>query len=360
MVLKSKPDWPRAKERWKAYWELQPTDRPCINVIAPLGGEGRPVRSPGSAEDIWFDPEYIAESYLGFVETTYFGGESVPFGPLLLGGWCLGCESNIILKENTIYHLPNMTDIHQPLNWNPGPGNPWREKLEKVVRQLLEAASGKFFVGYPIVLPVNDLLMLFRGNENFLVDLMTDTPGCVDRLRAMSALWVEVWEHFQKMIDARQEGCALAWPGLWSPKFVMQTQSDMSCMISADLFDQYVMTELDLLGARYERMWYHLDGPLAVRHLPTLLSRSYIKVIQYVPGSGNPENGPKYLELYRMVQAAGRGLDLHTSPASVEFLIRRLRPEGLLLHLGVGSKEQADELLHNAVKWCGSHVNQTI
>jgi len=356
ITLECKPDWPSVRARWTAYWDRQATDRPCLDVIAPLGVDAGPAPQTQSPEQLWFDPDFVAQSYLHFVNSMYFGGEAVPAGPTLLGGWCFGCGPHVLLKMNTIYHRPFLTDIRRPLEWDPGPACPWRMKMEKVIRRLIEVGRGKFLVGYPTILPVNDLLMLFRGNEDFLMDLATDEAGCLAKMHEMLPRWAALVDDFRALIDPAQEGFALGWPGFWSPRFVAQTQSDMSCMISGDLFDRYVMTELDFLGKRYERVWYHLDGPQAVRHLPKLLSRPYMKVIQYVPGSGNPDNGPRYLELYRTVQAAGRGLDLYTTPANVEFLIRHLRPEGLLLRLGMPSPEQADELIRNAVKWCGSHI----
>ena len=42
-------------------------------------------------------------------------------------------------------------------------------------------------------------------------------------------------------------------------------QSDMSCMISGALFEQWVLRELDLIAGHYPFLWYHLDGPRAVR-----------------------------------------------------------------------------------------------
>ena len=42
----------------------------------------------------------------------------------------------------------------------------------------------------------------------------------------------------------------------------------------------------------------------------------------------------------------------------MEFLIRHLRPEGLILRTCVKTQEQADELLDNAVKWCGTDVHK--
>jgi len=110
---------------------------------------------------------------------------------------------------------------------------------------------------------------------------------------------------------------------------------------------------LDLLAERCSIIWYHLDGPGALRHLPKLLERPYIRAIQWVPGAGNPENGPAYLDLYRQVQAAGRCLDLSASPPMVEFLVRYLRPEGLVLRTRAATPEQAHELIDKDFRFPG-------
>jgi len=62
------------------------------------------------------------------------------------------------------------------------------------------------------------------------------------------------------------------------------------------------------------------------------------------------------MDLYREVQEAARCLDLSVPVENVEFLVRNLRPEGLVLRTQAADREQADELLHQAVGWCGTHV----
>ena len=84
-----------------------------------------------------------------------------------------------------------------------------------------------------------------------------------------------------------------------------------------------------------------------------------MRAIQYVPGAGQPPNGPDYLDLYRQVQAAGRCLDIDVPIENVELLIRHLRPEGLVIRTYVAKPELADELLDKAVKWCGTHINSS-
>ncbi len=361
-TLKYKPDWPKAKERWVAFWDRQPTDRPCIDVRAGLNTEVPAPPRPPSTEGLWLDPDYVAEKSLREIETTYWGGEAVPASfHYLMMGWTLGCGPRMVFAENTIYHPALMSSIDETNKWDPGPNDPWRKKIEKVYQRVLDLAPGKFFVGYTGQLPVNDLFSLFRGVENLLMDLADDVGICRRRLQETLPRWIAATEYLRGLVQTRQpHDHVWSWPGLWSPEFVMMSQSDMSCMISETMFDEFVMPELNVIGERYGKVWYHVDGKGARRHVKRLLEQPYITAIQYVPSPDEPLNGPAHLDLYRQVQAAGRGLDLTVPAENVEFLIRHLRPEGLVLRTGAASPEAAEELLQNAVKWCGSHIHANI
>jgi hypothetical protein len=251
-----------------------------------------------------------------------------------------------------------MSSIDDASRWDPGPNDPWREKLEKAFHRLFQVSSNRFFVGYTAQLPVNDIFSLFRGPEEFLVDLGLDAQRCRRRLLETLPRWIEDFDHIRGLIDAHQPGDHVwSWPGLWSPEFVLISQSDMSCMISEDHFDQFVLPELNELGKRYGKIWYHLDGKGARRHLKRLLEQPYIVAIQYVPSPDEPLNGPAHLDLYRQVQTAGRCLDLAVPAENMEFMIRHLRPEGLVLRTGTADPDKAEALLQNAVKWCGTHIH---
>ncbi|HUS48321.1 MAG TPA: hypothetical protein VNA25_29500 [Phycisphaerae bacterium] len=357
VALKYKPDWPQACGRWAAFWEGQPTDRPCIAVGAPRpGAKHVPLLAPTTMTDRYFDPDYVAAQWRRQLETTYFGGEAVPTGNVLMGMYALGCGPGVRFAEDTIWHPVTMRSIRGPLGWHPGQRDPWQTKMDRVLGRLLELAPGEFLVGHVCQVMANDLLPLLRGTEDFLVDLATDTDTCCRRLQEVLRLWWEQFDHFRGTVEARQSGCVWGWPGLWHPREVMVSQSDMSCMISRETFDRYVMADLDCTGERYDVVWYHLDGWGAVHHLPTLLSRPYIRVIQFVSTEGQPPNGPAFIDLYRRIQAAGRGLDISAPMENMEYLIRRLTPERLFLRTQADSIEQAEELLHNARKWCGTHV----
>ena len=237
--------------------------------------------------------------------------------------------------------------------YNPGLSDPLHGKVENLVRRMLDEAKGLCMIGYPFPMCINDLLPLAMGPVEFLMTLADEPDKCRQILIDMWHLWFREYEYFRKLIDSTQEGHYWSWPGMWSRDMVALTQSDMSCTIGPGNFEQFVCAELDLLGETYGTMWYHLDGPGAIKHLPALLAKPYMKIIQYVPGAGQPENGPHWIDLYKQVQAAGKGLDLDVPFENMEYLLKNLRPEGVVLRTYVESPEQAEELLSNAVKISG-------
>ncbi len=355
--LQHKPDWPEAQQRWVAFWDRSATDRPCMVIKARQQSDLSPPLLPESLEDLYFDPDYISQAWQYRMGSTYFGGEAVPTGGFFMGGYALGCGDGAVFAPDTVWHPVTMSTIDDPFNWHPGPDDPWRQKLDRVLNRLLDLAQGKALVGYATQVMANDLLMLLRDTTPFLIDMAEDCGKCARRLEEIIPLWIENVEHFRSLVNARQgAGCVWGWPGLWHPEMVMISQSDMSCMISEEMFECYVVKELDMLADLYGPLWYHLDGPTAFHHVPMLLASPSVAVIQYVPGPGQPPNGPHWIDLYQQVQAAGMGLDLSAPLANMEYLIRSLSPEGLVLRTSTPNQEAADELLDSAVKWCGTHV----
>lgn len=368
-TLLAKPDWPQARKRWIAYWEMQNTDRPLLDIGAPLPGRAARFAAlppPKDDEARYCDPDFVSRYWLCCFETAYYGGESFPSVGHLRASYALGCGSHVTFDSNSVWHQVTMKSMAEPLGWHPGPDDPRRHTLDKVMQRLLDLSPGKFFNSYQSQVMVNDLLTLIRGVDDFMADIATDTDLCVRRLEEMFEMWSEEFDHYRELVDARQKDHGYVWGNLWNPRFFMVTQSDMSCMISAEMYGKYVVKELEGVARRYsDTIWYHLDGPGALHHLPLLLSKPYIRVVQWVPGAGQPDQGPAWLDIYRRVQQSGRGLDLYLRSGTtenmkiMEYLIRHLRPEGLIIRCSVDTREQADELIANATRWCGSHIGKT-
>jgi hypothetical protein len=352
-------DLENVKSRWTAFWDRSATDRPCLDIVVPATVCDPGLPEPSTHVDAWFDPAWVSQCLMQSATCKEYYGESIPSdgARVLMTGWTHGCGSHMGFSKDTIWHQPFMDSLDDADQWNPST-DIWRPKTDALLKHLLKTLSDKTCITYPYQLPLNDLLSAMRGPENLLVDLALDADRCGDVIESLMPRWIENFEHFRSIIETAQDGCFWGWPGIWSKDFVMITQSDISCMISSQAFERYVMRELDILGERYDRIWYHLDGKGAKRHLPRLLEAPYIKAIQYVPSPDEKPNGPAHIELYRSIQNAGRCLDISVPAESVEYLVRHLNPQGLVIRTYVPSRTDAEELLDNAVKWCGTHTDE--
>lgn len=360
MHFNARPDWPSAIPRWRAFWERQPTDRPCLAIKAPRPASAPKPALPANLAARWMDPDYLAAVAKHYFASTCFFGEAVPVLPHLMAGTVTGCGVNVGFADGAIEIKPCMSGMAEPAPWRPGPDDCWRPRLEKILERLLDVAAGNFMLGYLEQYPVNDLLALLRGASDLMLDLADEPEACLNQLKALFPLWLEDHRHFRSLVDRRQTGCgAVLWSGTWAPFGVKSAQSDMSLMISSEMFDRFVLPELDMLAEHFDCLWYHTCG--CKRHLASLLSRPYIRAFQYSPNPQEPPNGPAHMEFYRSVQAAGRCLDIAVGDrGSVEYVIRHLRPDGLVIHTGAADAEDARQLLDNAVKWAGSHCRARV
>jgi hypothetical protein len=122
-------------------------------------------------------------------------------------------------------------------------------------------------------------------------------------------------------------------------------------MLSPEMFEWFIVPELEICGGEFGAMWYHLDGADARHHLPRLLSLPYLRVVQYVPAPREPPNGPGHLDLYREIQAAGRIVHIDAAPEYVEPLYRALDPALLFVQTRCNNIAEGQALLDAAKHW---------
>jgi hypothetical protein len=348
-----KTNWPVAKEYWTALWEGRHKGRPCITVNAPNGKPNR-APAPRSGEERWLGPEFNVQLAQATFESTYYGGESFP-GHLLMASWVTqtyGATPHFPM--NTIWFEPIPVDWDRPPTFDLDWESPWFKKVAALHRAFLAAAGrDRFFIGSIGGMPANDILSLVIGAENMLC-AMAERPEWVrTAILKLTENWIRLVQRFRDLSKPTHEfwyGNG-GWMPFWAPEPFVSTQSDISCMISSAMFDEFIVPELDLIGQAFKNVWYHLDGQSAFQQLPRLLALPYIKVVQFVPEAGTPPNGPAYLDLYRKIQAAGKIVHIQVPAQNVEPLCRQLDPARLCLCTDCGSVKEADTLLANAERW---------
>ncbi|NOZ19757.1 MAG: hypothetical protein GXP25_01575 [Planctomycetes bacterium] len=345
MELAYKHNWPEARRRIEAFWNREIIDRPCLSVPAPEK-RARPVPPPKDFKTKWTDPDYVAERYDASHEATYFGGEAVPNTSLMVG-YCLSYGAPIHYAEQTIWQEPIIRSWDPPPDLVVDENDPGLQQVEKVVARCLEVSAGKWMTSFPNIHQPNDHVAVLRGSAEFCMD-MIDHPDELKRcMRRVLDNWFVVYERIGAMLTKQQEGM-VTWLPVWCPWPRHKTlQSDISCAISPAMFEEFIAPELEEMCDYLDGVIYHLDGPDALQHLDRLLSIDGIHAIQWTPGAGKPE-GLAWLDLYRRIQAAGKGIVISLKYDEVETAVRELKPEGLFILTSAPSPDAAEALLDKA------------
>ena len=352
--MKYKADWPEARRRLTAQWHRERLDRPCMAVMAPRPVEDpTAVPEPADDEARWLDPGYRVAVARQQMESTWWGGEAIP-SSLLMAGWvsCLGGTPRF--DPSTIWFQTREVDFARPSPFRHDAASPWVRKYRKLLFSLCDAAGrSDFLVGKPGGLPANDLLSMLMGTTDFLVALVDHPEWMADAILTGARDQLRVRQELQALVRERHEfwyGNA-GWMPFWAPEPFISTQSDVSCMLSPYMFEQFVIPELEIYAEAFGSLWYHLDGGDARQHLSRLLSLPYLRVVQYVPAPGEPPNGPGHFDLYREIQKAGRIIHIQVPKEHVEPLLRELDPALLMLQTQCNDVAEGEALLEAAKHW---------
>ncbi len=356
--MRYKSDWPEAKARLTALWNHEMLDRPCLSVCAPNPDPAPlpPLPDPVDNEARWLDPAYRSALSKRILENTWWGGEAVP-SVLMMANWVLCLGGTPRFSPHTIWFETMEVDFSQPSPFRHDPASPWTGKYQALLAAICRlAGKDDFLVGKPGGLPANDLLSMLMGTENFLYALIDQPDWMADAILTGARDQLATRMALQDVIRSQGHdywyGNA-GWMPFWAPEPFCSTQSDVSCMLSPELFDRFVLPEIDLYGHSHGALWYHLDGGDAKQHLPRLLSLPYLKVVQYVPAPFEPPNGPGHLPMYRQIQAAGKIVHIEVQRQHVETLLRELDPAKLMLHTSCPSRAEGEQLLEQSATWAG-------
>ncbi|MDP6777876.1 MAG: hypothetical protein QGI83_14045 [Candidatus Latescibacteria bacterium] len=159
--LVHKPEWPEARERYRALWAGEIVDRACIAVTAVTGDYDLPPK-PESPEALHTDIDYALGLAEGRQKNVYFGGEAIPFsGSSLLGYAAFGGRPEF--REPTIWIHPAIDDYDDPYRFDPD--NPWCRRYIEVVHRLVADGYGQgtYMVGASGTMAPLDVLNTLRG-----------------------------------------------------------------------------------------------------------------------------------------------------------------------------------------------------
>ncbi|MGI6777279.1 MAG: trimethylamine corrinoid protein 2 [Acetivibrionales bacterium] len=278
------------------------------------------------------DPALIYERHYNRFEHTYFGGEGFPCIWPNLGtvghAKYLGINRFVYTPE-TIWFEPVIK------NWEKDkivfdPNNPALTEDLTVVSELCRLAGDDMMISMPDNCGNLDALLLLRGNE-----LLTDFYEYPEEIRKALKEISETYRFAQTKLfsiirENNKGGCTHGWMNTWAPGTSAQLQADISVMLSPEIFEEFVLPELEELTGFLDYSAYHLDGMEQIRHLDMILSLKKLNAIQWTTVDGQPK-ASEFIDVFKKIQNAGKCLILYPEIDEIETLMRELSSAGLYL-----------------------------
>jgi hypothetical protein len=350
-----KNNWEKSKERLKAFWNREVTDRCCVSVFAPKkGGAYSPFPMPRDYQErvkYWTDGEFVLKRYRDCFENTYYGGEATPQIFLNLGAaGHAGFFKNARYQfEDTLWFFPTINDYSKDI-LEFDPESFLYKKTIELAKYYANESKGSFLVSMPDIGGNADALAHLRGSENLLMDLVDEEDQVKAALKKIQEVWLKVNNEVYEIVkDNNEGGGAITWLNTWAPGKHAQMQCDMSVMISPKDYNNFIIPELKAQSEWMDYCLYHLDGMEQLRHLDSLLSLDKLDVIQWTSVEGQP-SPLEFIPQLKKIQEAGKCLLIYTNTREFEDLMEQLSSKGLYLLMDAPSEDEANEIIKRAEK----------
>ena len=353
-ALTYRPDWDEARKRMTAWWDGEDIGRPAMQITAP---RSEPI------EVIQALPE--PEGYIGCHYTTkdmpwrvnvalractytqYFA-EAVPaFNSGDLAPNCLalylGCHG--VEMPGTTWCEPFLEEPTPPA-FHYDPDNFYWQFTLEAHRRTMAQSQGKFLQAFPDLIEGLDTLAAMRGTGPLLIDLLERPEWVQACLRQITDLY---FHYYDMLYDMFRDDMGGSHWWVWGPGRTAKLQCDFSAMISAPMFREFMQPVLTEMTERVSYSLYHLDGPGATQHVDCLMDIPRLGMIQWTPGDGvEPCWDKRWWPMFHRILDGGKRLMIWID--GIETL-KGLRREfgqsmnGMLVSVGVGGKEQAEEMM---------------
>lgn len=346
--------WEELKKYMSGYWAREKMDR-CSAAIM--------VQKPGYKDfgehNFYFDVETADKMHRARFENTDYLLESMPvlFPYFGTAGICeyTGCKPT--RTPRTTWYDPWMAQDDEPDASKITFSCPEAfHKQKDAISRLIELSGGDYLVSVTDNCGIIDALAEIRGTDNLLVDMISDPDFVLEGVRNLLPIYKQTQNELFDLVKDNNDGSVLSWMQLWAPKRMAQMQCDLCVMISNDMFNRFVMPELEELCAFLDYPVYHFDGREQIRHLDSLLSLENLKAIQWTPVSGQPRTS-EFIPVLQKIQKSGKNLVLFPHASEVETLLDNLSSRGLhLLINGVSTLQEADDMIALLQKKSKDHM----
>jgi hypothetical protein len=346
-----RPDWENIQKHYIEFWARENHDSPIMLVRAPRDKKvSLPQKRFQTIADRWFDVEYMLEQAEVRFQNSYFGGDAFPCLNPNLGPDLFAALYGVPLeyREDTSWSRHNLKDWTEYRPFKLDRENFYYKKILEMTEAAVENGKDKYLVGITDIHAGLDALEAFRGPDTLCIDTLERPDfikrGVMDLFEGFKILYNDL-----AAITGRYQRGTSSWMDIWHPGRWYPTSCDFICMISADMFGDLVVEELEAELDFLDASVFHLDGPGALRHLDRLLEIKKLKGIQWVYGAGQP-SASHWIPVLKKIQAAGKCFQVYATPEEMPVLLENLAPEGAMYTMDARTEAEARDIEALAAK----------
>ena len=339
-------DWERIERNWTAWWAGE-LDRPMLVMENPFVFA---LPNHMTKEFLLEKPvDEVLDEHQMLLEARQHFGDAWPkwwpnFGPGIIAGF-LGSKVHCDPEMATVWFEPPAEVSIEDLQLDYDPDNIWWKRILDLTRGAVERWGDRVSVAHTDMGGNFDILASFRTTEKLLFDLYDSPDEVVRLINRITELWQRYYDELHAIIAKAGRGTT-NWAPIWSPGRCYMLQSDFCFMISPDMFERFVMPDLEACIDALDDPFYHLDGPGQIRHLDMFLSLDKLKGIQWIPGDGQPPPH-EWLDLLKRIRDAGKLCQVYVSDEWARTICKEIGGSGFAFYIlsFIDSKEEADEYM---------------
>ncbi len=328
----SNPDWERIERDWGAWWENE-LDRPLVVIERLDGYEVAPELIPEVVHHAVHFPldmpaGDVIDFYSGIFEKTCYYGDAFPrfyadFGPGFAAAF-LGATLSI--QDNTVWIDPAQTYPIHELKPRYDPDNIWWHRIKDLTKAAVEIWEDQVTIAHSDLGGNLDILASLHTTSQVLMELIIE-PDEIERvLGEITQLWMRYFQELNEIIAPSRRGRS-HWAQMWAPGSFYMLQSDLSYMISPDMFERFVLPDLQACIDEIEYPFYHLDGKGQINHLDHLLGLEKLRGIQWISGAGAPP-AEEWIPLLKRIRDGGKLCQVYVTPQGAQKIVRELGGKG--------------------------------
>jgi len=229
------------------------------------------------------------------------------------------------------------------------PENRWWKLFLDITEKAARASKQRYFMMSKWGNLTADNLLLCRGTENLLFDMIENPEWVKKTVKYMSDAQKTQFDALDELVPLTGlEGWVNA-VDCWAPGKTQAFDADFSAMISPEMFSDVFMPPMTEIMQTVDYNIYHLDGITSLQHLDMLLNTKEIHAIQWVAGDGHWAP-MQWVPLLQKIQAHKKAVYCYSPPELVVPLAKELKGEGLCIHTWPDNEDAAKRLIEDVAK----------